>query len=567
MYTNYFKLSEPPFSLTPDPRYLFMSERHREGLAHLLYGVQQPGGFVQLTGEIGSGKTTLCRCLIRQLPPDTEVALILNPRLTVVELLATVCDELRIPYPAHTESIKIFIDALNQRLLEMHAQHRRPVLIIDEAQNLHSDVLEQIRLLTNLETAQEKLLQIILIGQPELLTLLGSSKLKQLSQRITARYHLDPLSRTETGAYIQHRLRVAGRLDPLFTRGALRCIYRLSGGVPRIINILCDRALLGAYAQDKRQITAGIIRQASRETSGQIPRYRRRRVAWAAGIAAAILLALGGAFMLNPKAVASGSVLQSVAGWLRPFRGNSAMRSHGEGAPSISAAAPESPAHPMGAAPAKGSAPGSRRQSSLVAMLSESGANDAASFASLYALWEAKVPSDAANLDCQSGAAEGFECLSQSGNWPKLRRYNLPAILDLVLPNGSRRRVALVGLNQDTATLVIRNRRHLFPILEIDQVWEGSFILLWKPPFAERPLSMGARGDGVRWVRNVLDRLDGQTSGSDNPEVYDEGLRQKVLAFQKRMSLVPDGFVGTETLARLVLAMQPKPPALTHHSR
>jgi hypothetical protein len=181
MYINYFKLNEPPFSLTPDPRFLFMSERHREGLAHLLYGVQQPGGFVQLTGDIGSGKTTLCRCLIKQLPPDTDVALILNPRLTVVELLATVCDELRIPYPAETGSIKILIDALNRHLLETHAQRRRTVLIIDEAQNLHSDVLEQVRLLTNLETSQEKLLQIILIGQPELLALLKGAKLTPTS--------------------------------------------------------------------------------------------------------------------------------------------------------------------------------------------------------------------------------------------------------------------------------------------------------------------------------------------------------------------------------------------------
>jgi len=181
MYTDYFKLSEPPFSLTPDPRYLFMSERHREGLAHLFYGVQQPGGFVQLTGDIGSGKTTLCRCLVKQLPPATDIALILNPRLTVIELLATICDELGVSYPPATTSNKILIDALNQRLLESHAQHRRTVLIIDEAQNLHEDVLEQIRLLTNLETTKEKLLQVILIGQPELLTILKQQKLRQLA--------------------------------------------------------------------------------------------------------------------------------------------------------------------------------------------------------------------------------------------------------------------------------------------------------------------------------------------------------------------------------------------------
>ena len=284
MYTDCFKLSEPPFSLTPDPRFLYMSERHREGLAHLFYGVQQPGGFVQLTGEVGSGKTTLCRCLIKQLPPGTDIALILNPRLTVIELLATVCDELGISYPAEAASNKVLIDALNQRLLESHAQSRRTVLIIDEAQNLNEDVLEQIRLLTNLETSKEKLLQIILIGQPELLSLLKRKNLRQLAQRITARYHLLSLSRSETYAYIQHRLLVAGRKDPLFTRRAMHSVYRLSGGMPRVINIICDRALLGAYALDAPRVSAGIVRKASRETKGILTWRRQFRFALIAGI-------------------------------------------------------------------------------------------------------------------------------------------------------------------------------------------------------------------------------------------------------------------------------------------
>ena len=290
MYTEYFRLSEPPFSLTPDPRYLFMSERHREGLAHLFYGVQQPGGFVQLTGEVGSGKTTLSRCLVRRLPPETDIALILNPQLTVIELLATVCDELRIPYPAEAASNKVLIDALNKHLLEAHALGRRTVLIIDEAQNLHSDVLEQIRLLTNLETSQEKLLQIILIGQPELLSILKRKKLRQLAQRITARYHLLALSRRETDAYIQHRLLVAGRRDPLFTGPAMRRIYRLSGGVPRLINIICDRALLGAYAEEKGRITSSIVRRACRETRGIIPWRLNPRLGLDNGITALFIL-------------------------------------------------------------------------------------------------------------------------------------------------------------------------------------------------------------------------------------------------------------------------------------
>ena len=278
-----------------------MSERHREGLAHLLYGVRQPGGFVQLTGEVGSGKTTLSRCLVRQLPPETNVALILNPRMTVIELLATVCDELRIPYPADAASNKVLIDVLNKHLLETHAQGRRTVLIVDEAQNLDSDVLEQIRLLTNLETSQEKLLQIILIGQPELLSILKRKKLRQLAQRITARCHLLALSRRETYAYIQHRLLVAGRRDPLFTGPAMRRVYRLSGGVPRLINIICDRALLGAYVEGKRRITSAIVRRACRETRGIIPWRLNSRLAWVTGIVALFILVLGCALFLKSE--------------------------------------------------------------------------------------------------------------------------------------------------------------------------------------------------------------------------------------------------------------------------
>src|SRR5918911_3603598 len=233
MYTNYFSLKEAPFSIAPDPRYLFMSERHREALAHLLYGIGEGGGFVQLTGEVGTGKTTLCRCLLEQVPPHVDVALILNPRLTALELLAAVCDELRIPYPAETTSTKTLVDLLYRYLLDAHGRGRRTVLIIDEAQDLSIDVLEQVRLLTNLETTREKLLQIILIGQPELIDLLARDDLRQLAQRVTARYHLQPFSEVEARGYVRHRLKVAGQTRAIFTDAALRRLHLDTGGVPR----------------------------------------------------------------------------------------------------------------------------------------------------------------------------------------------------------------------------------------------------------------------------------------------------------------------------------------------
>ena len=264
MYTHYFSLKQSPFSIAPDPRYLFMSERHREALAHLLYGVGSGGGFVLLTGEIGAGKTTVCRCFIEQIPADCRLAYIFNPKLTVEELLLSVCDEYRIDLPplgAGPVSVKAYVDAINGYLLASHAQGNNNVLVIDEAQNLSADVLEQLRLLTNLETNERKLLQIILIGQPELRDMLARPELEQLAQRVIARYHLGSLSETETGSYVTHRLAVAGATAASpFPRSLMGLVHKLTHGVPRRINLLCDRALLGAYVENSREVTRTILR-------------------------------------------------------------------------------------------------------------------------------------------------------------------------------------------------------------------------------------------------------------------------------------------------------------------
>src|ERR1700735_1910407 len=255
MYTSFFGLTEKPFSITPDPRYLYLSERHAEALAHLLYGINESGGFIQLTGEVGTGKTTIVRTLLSRVPHHADVAVILNPRITPVEFLLTICEELGLAIAeTDRDSVKQMVDALNRRLLNAHAEGRRIIVLVDEAQNLSIDVLEQVRLLTNLETPTQKLLQIILIGQPELRELLDRTDLRQLAQRITGRYHLMPLSREETKGYVRHRLRVAGATSDIFTPGALREVHRRSGGVPRLINVLCDRALLGAYTQDRHLV-------------------------------------------------------------------------------------------------------------------------------------------------------------------------------------------------------------------------------------------------------------------------------------------------------------------------
>jgi general secretion pathway protein A len=299
MYTQFFGLEQEPFSIAPDPRYLFMSERHREALAHLLYGVRGGGGFVLLTGEIGAGKTTVCRCFLEQVPRRCNVAYIFNPKQSVEELLESILDEFRIPREdGAARSVKQLVDTLNEYLLRTHAVGQLNVLIIDEAQLLSADVLEQLRLLTNLETSERKLLQIILIGQPELRELLARPELEQLAQRVIARYHLKALSERETTQYIQHRLAVAGLKTALpFDKRALRRIHQLSRGVPRRANLLCDRALLGAYAGGKAVADVGVVDKAATEVLGTATRRLRLRfdARWRSGAVLGVGLLLGAA--------------------------------------------------------------------------------------------------------------------------------------------------------------------------------------------------------------------------------------------------------------------------------
>jgi general secretion pathway protein A len=297
MYKKYFGFRKPPFSIAPDPRYLYMSEQHREALAHLVYGIKSDCGFVMLTGEVGTGKTTICRRLLEQLPKNCIVAFIINPKLSAEELLAAICDEFGIKYPKRKTGTKVLVDLLNAYLLEVHASHRRALLIIDEAQNLSNEVLEQIRLLTNLETNERKLLQIILLGQPELRAKLARPELRQLAQRIVARYHLGPLSKGEVSRYVNHRLQVAGARAGLFSPSSLRRLYGLSAGIPRTINAICDRSLLGACVQNKLGVDRGTLAKAAREVLGETPGLGRGYRKVAVWLLAAILLISAGVLL------------------------------------------------------------------------------------------------------------------------------------------------------------------------------------------------------------------------------------------------------------------------------
>jgi type II secretory pathway predicted ATPase ExeA len=268
MYRNFFSLSELPFSISPDPKYLFMSERHKEALSHLTYGLGEVGGFALLTGEVGTGKTTISRCLMEQLPINTQAAFILNPTLSSQELLATLCDQLKIRYRKTDASLKNLTDKISEKLLKNHKSDINTLLIIDEAQHLQPEVLEQLRLLTNLETNTKKLLQVILIGQPELQQLLQRRDLRQLAQRITARYHLMPLTKPELQQYIEHRLQVANCARLLFDKGALAKIHQVSQGIPRLINLLCHSALMLAYNQNDSVVNKKTVIAAAERALG-----------------------------------------------------------------------------------------------------------------------------------------------------------------------------------------------------------------------------------------------------------------------------------------------------------
>jgi len=568
MYTGHFGLTELPFSITPDPRYLYMSEAHREALAHLLYGIGEGGGFVQLTGEVGTGKTTLCRCLLEQLPPRVDVAFILNPKLTDVELLAAICDELRITYPPGMSSRKVYVDALHHHLLDAHGRGHRTVLIIDEAQDLAPDVLEQIRLLTNLETTTQKLLQIILIGQPELIRILEREDLRQLAQRVTARYHLRPFAESDTRAYVAHRLEVAGAKDKIFSDSATRAVHQASRGIPRLINAMCDRSLLGAFSQDERRVSAPTVRRAAREVLGVPAKAQRRPLRWVGAAIGAAAIVAGGAVLLGQAWVGSGSGgrLASLIGPATEPPSSSAtssQRSRADGGlvpdPRLTEARAAAFA-PSDATPTGPAVPlGNLLDDPTVR------ADKRSAFASLYSRWRLDFDGGKSALGCERGRAEGLECLFKSGTWAKLRRYNLPAIVELTSPTGDRRYATVVALGDETATLDFGGRRHAYPLAEVDRYWEGAFIVLWKAPsVGAAAIVPGARGKDVEWVRQRLSEADGTPLPARQRDVYDEALRARVIAFQRARSLLADGIVGEETLLHLSAApSDPRVPRLT----
>jgi len=583
MYMRFFGLKQQPFSLAPDPRYLYMSKRHREALAHLLYGVGGGGGFVLLSGEIGAGKTTVCRCFLEQIPKRCNVAYIFNPKLTVMELLKTICDEFHIPLPdadAPTPTVKTYVDALNGFLLQTHAVGQNNVLIIDEAQMLSAEVLEQLRLLTNLETNERKLLQIVLIGQPELRTMLERPELEQLAQRVIARFHLNALSAKETEHYIRHRLSVAGMTRAIpFDRAALLRVHEIARGVPRRINLLCDRVMLGAYAHGRHSIDVMMIEKAAREVFGRSETAApdRAKIGRGAGVglvaattlALAALIAFAGYAgwqRLRPPAApglaASAPASAALAAKTTPGRGAASATASAGGASSAPAKGVLVSTAPLAGAAnvAAGTAPTAAASASgsallavldtaeLKAQLATIEQDDKLAWRELVPLWGI----DPGTLDpCTAAARQQVRCSKFISTLPLLKNLARPGVVGLRDANGRTVSAVLVGLGPTTATLHAGAHTLVAKTSAFTNVWRGDFGTLWRvPPGYVTAIDVGASGPAVDQLATQLARLDNQPA-PETPQTMDAALRQRVTRFQAAHGLGSVGRAGPTTFMQL----------------
>jgi general secretion pathway protein A len=568
LYLKFFGLTEAPFAITPDPAFVYLSPEHRDALAHLSYGVGQggSGGFVQLTGEVGTGKTTMCRCLLEQLPEDTHVALVLNPLLTPRELLATICEELGIDTASLADSNKAMVDALNRYLLQQHARGHRVVVVIDEAQNLSPDSLEQVRLLTNLETPKEKLLQMVLLGQPELRQLLQRSDLRQLAQRVTARYHLKPLSREETRAYVRHRMMVAGAQRSPFTRSALRVLYQRSDGVPRLINIIADRALAAAYARESGRVNGRLVQAAANEV--QPSEERMRSNPWPGIAATAAALALVGITLVNwgpawlerngsdngmPAPVSdAGPALEQDPESRTPGTVSADDVANDIGQP----AAGVNPETVIPATPAREADTADSLDAGWVDI------QHLGAWRSLAGLWGDPVGAATLQSACDGVPGLGYACLADSGSLSRIRHLGLPVLL--VLRGGGYRLLPLRGFDGDKVIAGAPEDSRRISRSDLEEIWLGEYLLAW-PQAPDWPLEI-RRGESGPAVDIVLQMAAYAKPAWQGGGMFDASFESWLMDFQRRNGLDADGIIGPNTLIHLMaptlgeprLVMNPK---------
>ncbi len=577
MYNAYFGFKESPFSIAPDPRYLFMTDQHREALAHLIYGLNSEGGCILLTGEVGTGKTTVCRCLLEQVPEQSNIALVFNPKVTAVELLETICDELGIDYPENGNSVKTYIDRINTFLLQANAAGQKTVLIIDEAQNMDSTVLEQLRLLTNLETNQRKLLQIIILGQPELLEILARENMRQLAQRITARFHLNPLSRNELKAYISHRLAVAGSNVQLFDEKAIKRLFQLSHGIPRIINIICDRALLGAYVENKNRIGPQTLNNAAKEVFGKIQHSKTTKRHWPA----VATIAAG----LTAIAVSAYLVLQAEPGIVTPVVQHAAE----ETIPNATAAAAPPPDDDVTAGSIDVQDANTAISAANIDTVEENDqraesqqddrTDDTAEFeklvfskrelsksqayTDLFEIWSKDYDARKDGNACGYARDNGLSCLHRQGNLRSLAILNRPAVLKFYDEKNHAAYAILTYLGDNEAILRKQDQTLTVAVDTLNRYWLGEYTLLWqKPPYYQSAIQPGSQGPIVQWLDQQLVRIYGQDDVPTIHDTYDDELISQIIKFQQSKGLTPDGVVGPHTFILLNSELDMNTPQL-----
>jgi len=518
MYHSFFGLNEPAFSIAVNPRYLYMSQQHKEALAHLLYGVAG-GGFVMLTGEVGTGKTTIIRCLLEQMPEHTDIAIVMNPMSNVPELLTTICDELGADYRHHDPSIKNLTDALHDFLLKNHTKGRNTVLLIDEAQLLSIQALEQVRLLTNLETTTQKLLHIILVGQPELKTLLAKPELRQLAQRITARFHLTPLTLSETQAYIRHRLKIAGLPEGRspFPYAIIKRLHAFSGGIPRLINVICERCLIGAYASHQQRVDNVIFNAARKEVMGGLAHNQQMhtKLYWqsaAAALSISVLITL--LYFISTTHTATANLA----------RKNTQVMSSVSSV-STSAQYSSSPSYIL------------RNYVAAEDVL----------------LGYLGLPLAPDTRPCGKNLKIAYQCAKVSVHtWTDVSDINRPAILVLSTPEKFSTFIVIIGLNSEKALVIDEQKvQKIISLADIGRNWTGEIFYLWKKPIGfNEPIVLGDSSSTVEWVAQQFAKIDKQKEPLTN-DLFSLALYERIKIFQQSKNMNADGNINEPTLMKL----------------